>query len=207
MRSSVLLHCASYSVEQSNENTTAFSANVKQKPGTGVQQMFICPLSGCYILRPWAFKVWEIIQRWFDDSIKKAGVENAYFPLFVTEEALKAEKDHVEGFAAEVAWVTKSGETEMERPIAIRPTSETVMYPYYAQVRRDVLPVICGLQEVMKRSINYTPVLKPICDHLTARSMRLLLLQSNSLPLVTHAWSAEAMLMWWLTAHVVPCGY
>ncbi len=62
-------------------------------------------------------------------------MENAYFPLFVTEEALKAEKDHVEGFAAEVAWVTKSGDTDMERPIAIRPTSETVMYPYYAQVR------------------------------------------------------------------------
>ena len=90
--------------------------------------------AGCYILRPWAYKVWEIIQRWFDDNIKKAGVENAYFPLFVTEEALKAEKDHVEGFAAEVAWVTKSGDSEMERPIAIRPTSETVMYPYYAQV-------------------------------------------------------------------------
>lgn len=52
----------------------------------------------------------------------------------MTEEALKAEKDHVEGFAAEVAWVTKSGDTDMERPIAIRPTSETVMYPYYAQV-------------------------------------------------------------------------
>lgn len=105
--------------------------------------MLVYPFAGCYILRPWAFKVWEIIQRWFDDNIKKAGVENAYFPLFVTEEALKAEKDHVEGFAAEVAWVTKSGETEMERPIAIRPTSETVMYPYYAQVRHDVLLVIC----------------------------------------------------------------
>ncbi|DBA82977.1 TPA: hypothetical protein ACH3X1_006755 [Trebouxia sp. C0004] len=90
-------------------------------------------VSGCYILRPWAYKVWEIIQRWFDDNIKKAGVENAYFPLFVTEEALKAEKDHLEGFAAEVAWVTKSGDSELERPIAIRPTSETVMYPYYAQ--------------------------------------------------------------------------
>lgn len=90
-------------------------------------------VSGCYILRPWAYRVWEIIQRWFDDRIKLAGVENAYFPLFVTEEALKAEKDHVEGFAAEVAWVTKSGDTDMERPIAIRPTSETVMYPYYAQ--------------------------------------------------------------------------
>lgn len=78
--------------------------------------------------------MWEILQRWFDDSIKDMGFENAYFPLFITEEALKTEKDHVEGFAAEVAWVTKSGGSDLERPIAIRPTSETVMYPYYAQV-------------------------------------------------------------------------
>ena len=89
--------------------------------------------------------MWEIIQRWFDDNIKKAGVENAYFPLFVTEEALKAEKDHVDGFAAEVAWVTKSGDSEMERPIAIRPTSETVMYPYYAQVLLVVTAVVMRL--------------------------------------------------------------
>lgn len=103
--------------------------------------------AGCYILRPWAFKVWEIIQRWFDDRIKQAGVDNAYFPLFVTEEALKAEKDHVEGFAAEVAWVTKSGDTDMERPIAIRPTSETVMYPYYAQVGHVAHVMQCCVTE------------------------------------------------------------
>eukprot|EP00891_Asterochloris_glomerata_P006360 jgi/Astpho2/6360/fgenesh1_pm.00091_%23_8_t len=90
-------------------------------------------VSGCYILRPWAFTVWEFIQRWFDGHIKELGVQNAYFPLFITEDALNTEEDHVEGFAAEVAWVTRSGKTEMERPIAIRPTSETVMYPYYAQ--------------------------------------------------------------------------
>lgn len=78
--------------------------------------------------------MWEVLQRWFDDRIKEMEFENAYFPLFITEEALKTEKDHVEGFAAEVAWVTKSGNSDLERPIAIRPTSETVMYPYYAQV-------------------------------------------------------------------------
>lgn len=78
--------------------------------------------------------MWETLQRWFDDCIKDLGFENTYFPLFVTEEALKTEANHVEGFAAEVAWVTKSGESDMERPLAIRPTSETVMYPYFAQV-------------------------------------------------------------------------
>ena len=64
------------------------------------------PLAGCYIIRPWAFSIWEKITAWFDAEIKKVGVENACFPLFVTEDALNKEKDHVEGFAAEVsAWV------------------------------------------------------------------------------------------------------
>ena len=54
------------------------------------------------------------------------GVRNAYFPLLLTKDQLEREKDHVEGFSAEVAWVTKSGNTELENPIAIRPTSETV---------------------------------------------------------------------------------
>lgn len=89
-------------------------------------------ISGCYILRPWAYSIWEQIQRHFDGEIKKLGVENAYFPLFVSERALNAEKDHVEGFAPEVAWVTRSGQSELESPIAVRPTSETVMYPIYA---------------------------------------------------------------------------
>ncbi|KAJ1412016.1 hypothetical protein B484DRAFT_455472 [Ochromonadaceae sp. CCMP2298] len=90
-------------------------------------------ISGCYILRPWSFFIWETIQRWFDDEIKKLGVQNAYFPLFVSERALNTEKDHLEGFAPEVAWVTRSGTTELAEPIAIRPTSETIMYPFFAK--------------------------------------------------------------------------
>eukprot|EP00899_Mesostigma_viride_P014660 jgi/Mesvir1/23195/Mv22659-RA.1 len=89
-------------------------------------------VSGCYILRPWAYNMWERIQAFLDGEIKKLGVENAYFPLFVSERALTAEKDHVEGFAPEVAWVTRSGQSELDVPIAVRPTSETVMYPAYA---------------------------------------------------------------------------
>jgi prolyl-tRNA synthetase len=90
-------------------------------------------ISGCYILRPWSYQVWEIIQRFFDDGIKQFGVENAYFPLFVSERVLNKEKDHVEGFAPEVAWVTRSGDKTLENPIAIRPTSETIMYPSYSK--------------------------------------------------------------------------
>ena len=70
-------------------------------------------LSGCYILRPWSYFIWETIQRWFDLKIRELGVQNTYFPLFVSERALNTEKDHVEGFAPEVAWVTKSGTSDL----------------------------------------------------------------------------------------------
>ncbi|CAI4512469.1 BDH_1b_G0023620.mRNA.1.CDS.1 [Saccharomyces cerevisiae] len=90
-------------------------------------------VSGCYILRPPSYTIWENIQKWFDDKIKAIGVQNAYFPMFVSSRVLEKEKDHVEGFAPEVAWVTRAGSSELEEPIAIRPTSETVMYPYYAK--------------------------------------------------------------------------
>ncbi|KAK7472306.1 hypothetical protein VKT23_000426 [Stygiomarasmius scandens] len=90
-------------------------------------------VSGCYILKPWSFSIWEEIQRWFDAEIKELGVQNSYFPMFVSSKVLEREKDHVEGFSPEVAWVTRAGKTDLEEPIAIRPTSETVMYPYYAK--------------------------------------------------------------------------
>ena len=89
-------------------------------------------ISGCYILRPWAYSIWERIKDFFDAEIKKQGVENCYFPLFVSAARLEAEKDHIEDFAPEVAWVTRSGQSELEVPIAVRPTSETVMYPVFA---------------------------------------------------------------------------
>lgn len=90
-------------------------------------------ISGCYILRPWSYFIWEKIQAWFDAKIKDLGVQNTYFPLFVSERALNTEKEHVAGFAPEVAWVTKSGQSDLNEPIAIRPTSETIMYPFFAK--------------------------------------------------------------------------
>ncbi|CAJ0944220.1 unnamed protein product [Ranitomeya imitator] len=100
-------------------------------------------VSGCYVLRPWAFAIWESIQNFFDGEIRKLGVENCYFPMFVSQAALEKEKTHIADFAPEVAWVTRSGKTELAEPIAVRPTSETVMYPAYAkwvQSHRD-LPI------------------------------------------------------------------
>ncbi|KAF9517777.1 hypothetical protein BS47DRAFT_1375516 [Hydnum rufescens UP504] len=90
-------------------------------------------VSGCYILKPWSFTIWEAIQEWFNARIKEMDVENAYFPMFVSQKVLEREKDHIAGFAPEVAWVTRAGSSELEEPVAIRPTSETVMYPYYAK--------------------------------------------------------------------------
>ncbi|KAK9684671.1 hypothetical protein RND81_10G224500 [Saponaria officinalis] len=90
-------------------------------------------ISGCYILRPTTMAIWEILKDFFDDKIKKMKIKNCYFPLFVSPGVLEKEKDHIEGFAPEVAWVTKSGKSELEVPIAIRPTSETVMYPYFSK--------------------------------------------------------------------------
>ncbi|KAM7423657.1 hypothetical protein PAMA_000151 [Pampus argenteus] len=100
-------------------------------------------VSGCYVLRPWSYAIWEAIKEFFDREIKKLGVENCYFPMFVSQAALEKEKSHIEDFAPEVAWVTRSGKTELAEPIAVRPTSETVMYPAYAkwvQSHRD-LPI------------------------------------------------------------------
>lgn len=90
-------------------------------------------VSGCYILRHWSFAIWKVIQRWFTDEIDKLGVKEVYFPMFVSRAALEKEKDHIADFSPEVAWVTKSGDSELSEPVAIRPTSETIMYPTFAK--------------------------------------------------------------------------
>ncbi|KAK9079833.1 hypothetical protein SSX86_001506 [Deinandra increscens subsp. villosa] len=100
-------------------------------------------VSGCYILWPWAMGIWNRMKKFFDPEIKKMNVKPCRFPLFVSNDALQKEKDHIEGFAPEVAWVTRSGESNLEAPIAIRPTSETVMYPTFSKWirRRSDLPL------------------------------------------------------------------
>lgn len=94
-----------------------------------------------YILEPSSYAIWENIKDWFDTKIKTLKVRNAYFPIFISADNLEREKEHVEGFAAEVAWVTQGGKSKLEKPVAVRPTSETAMYPYFAkkiQSHRDL---------------------------------------------------------------------
>ena len=90
-------------------------------------------VSGCYILKPNSYAIWEKIQRFFDDKIKSLGVKNAYFPLFIPESLLKKEAKHIEGFAPEVAWVTQGGDSKLNERLAVRPTSETIMYDAYSK--------------------------------------------------------------------------
>lgn len=88
------------------------------------------PVKGCYIIRPRGYYIWEVIQNWFNDEIRKRGVENGYFPLFIPESFFKKEAEHAEGFNPEVAWIANKDEGER---LAVRPTSETIMYDSYAK--------------------------------------------------------------------------
>ncbi|MBI3858768.1 MAG: proline--tRNA ligase [Thaumarchaeota archaeon] len=86
------------------------------------------PVSGCMVFRPSGYALWESVQKATDAEFRKLGVQNTYFPLFIPERLLKKEAEHVEGFSPEVAWVTEAGNSKLEERLAIRPTSETVMY-------------------------------------------------------------------------------
>ncbi len=102
------------------------------------------PVRGCMVIRPNGFAIWENIQRTLDTMFKETGHKNAYFPLFIPESFLKKEAEHVEGFAPECAVVTIGGSKELEEPLIVRPTSETIiwaMYKKWIQSYRD-LPIL-----------------------------------------------------------------
>jgi prolyl-tRNA synthetase len=90
-------------------------------------------VSGCIVFRPYSYAIWEKLQKFLDDNFKKSGVKNAYFPMFIPESLLTKEKEHVEGFTPEVAWVTHAGDSKLAERLAIRPTSETIMYDSYSK--------------------------------------------------------------------------
>jgi prolyl-tRNA synthetase len=91
------------------------------------------PVRGTMVIRPYGFAIWERLQRELDDRIKAAGASNAYFPLFIPESFLRKEAEHVEGFSPELAVVTIGGGKQLEEPIVIRPTSETVINSYFSK--------------------------------------------------------------------------
>lgn len=91
-------------------------------------------VKGCMVIRPAGYAIWELIQKQLDDMFKETGVQNAYLPMFIPESLLQKEKDHVEGFAPEVAWVTYGGQQELTEKLCVRPTSETLFCDYYKNV-------------------------------------------------------------------------
>jgi len=91
-------------------------------------------VKGCMIIRPYGYAIWENIQKILDARFKETGVENVYMPMFIPESLLKKEKDHVEGFAPEVAWVTHGGNEKLTERLCVRPTSETLFCEHYANI-------------------------------------------------------------------------
>lgn len=90
-------------------------------------------VSGCIVFRPYSYAIWEKIKQEVDKRIKALGVKNAYFPLFIPESLLSKESEHVKGFSPEVAWVTHGGNTALSERLAVRPTSEAIMYDSYSK--------------------------------------------------------------------------
>jgi len=91
-------------------------------------------IKGCMIIRPAGYALWENIQRELDKRFKETGVENVYMPMFIPESLLNKEKDHVEGFAPEVAWVTHGGSEKLQERLCVRPTSETLFCDFYSRI-------------------------------------------------------------------------
>ncbi len=91
-------------------------------------------VKGCMIIRPYGYAIWELIQKQLDERFKATGHENVYMPLFIPESLLQKEKDHVEGFAPEVAWVTHGGSEPLAERMCVRPTSETLFCEHYANI-------------------------------------------------------------------------
>lgn len=94
-------------------------------------------IKGCFIVKPQAMFIWKQIQKYFTAKIEMLGVQEYYFPMLITKTALEKEKTHLENFAPELAWIALCGDAELESPVAVRPTSETIIYPLFSKWLRS----------------------------------------------------------------------
>ena len=111
------------------------------------------PVRGCMIIRPYGYAIWEHIQRYMDDRFKETGVLNAYFPVLIPRSFIEKEAEHIAGFAPELAWVTRGGGEELEEPLAVRPSSETIIshsFARWVQSYRDLPILINQWNNVMR---------------------------------------------------------
>ena len=121
------------------------------------------PVRGCIVFRPDGFAIWEELRDELDRRIKKTGARNAYFPLFIPQSFLQKEAQHVEGFAPEVAVVTHGGGKELEEPLIVRPTSETIINHMFAQwihSHRDLPLMINQWCNVVRWELRTRPFLR-----------------------------------------------
>ncbi|MCX8074382.1 MAG: proline--tRNA ligase [Clostridia bacterium] len=121
------------------------------------------PVKGFMVIRPYGYALWENIQKILDAKFKQTGHKNAYFPLLIPESMLNKEKEHVEGFAPEVAWVTHGGENELAERLCVRPTSETIictMYSKWIKSHRDLPLLINQWANVVRWEKTTRPFLR-----------------------------------------------
>jgi len=112
-----------------NENFSEWYTQVIQKAGLADY----AAVGGCMVIKPLGFAIWENMQKVLDKKFKETGVKNAYFPMLIPEQLLKREAEHFEGFVPECAWVTHGGHSKLSERLAIRPTSETIMYETFSK--------------------------------------------------------------------------
>ncbi|KKP37025.1 MAG: Proline-tRNA ligase [Candidatus Peregrinibacteria bacterium GW2011_GWA2_33_10] len=120
-------------------------------------------VKGCMIIKPYGYRIWELIQREMDDRIKAAGVQNCYFPLFIPESFINREKEHVKGFAPECAIVTHGGGKKLAENLYVRPTSETIMYDTFSewgQSYRDLPLLINQWANIVRWEMRTRPFLR-----------------------------------------------
>lgn len=90
-------------------------------------------VSGCIIMKPSSMFIWNQIKDFFNKKIADLNVDECYFPMLLTKDSIEKEKQHLENFSPELAWITKCGDSNIDSPVAVRPTSEAIMYPYFAK--------------------------------------------------------------------------
>lgn len=120
---------------------------------------------GCMIIKPYGYAIWELIQKNLDQRFKATGHKNVYMPMFIPESLLQKEKDHVEGFAPEVAWVTHGGSEKLAERLCVRPTSETLFCEYYAnniQSHRDLPQLLNQWCSVVRWEKTTRPFLRSL---------------------------------------------
>jgi prolyl-tRNA synthetase len=121
------------------------------------------PVRGCMVIRPYGYRIWELMQGDLDARFKRTGHQNAYFPLFLPQSALEREAQHVEGFAPQTAVVTQGGGKELEEPLVVRPTSEAIIWPIVAdwiQSYRDLPLLMNQWANVVRWELRTRPFLR-----------------------------------------------